>query len=102
MSTIRIANNSVSVMISGYAIAEIEGELTVVYLDIAPQHPKVVGAIWASLVNGAKEWLRLSDEQAGQSLTVRGLNRRSRRLTADAPRVAGRARPRHVRLIAPL
>ena len=102
MSAIRIANNSVSAVLSGYAIAEIESEPTVVYLDIAPQHPKVVGAIWASLVNGAKEWLRLSDEQTGQSLTVRGLNRRYHRLTVDAPRVAGRARPRHVRLIAPL
>jgi hypothetical protein len=102
MSTIRIANTSVSVVISGYAIAEIEGEPTVVYLDIAPQHPKSVGAVWASLVNGAKESLRLSDGQTDQSLTVQGLARRYHRLTVDAPRVAGRARPKHVRLIAPL
>ncbi len=102
MSTIRIANNSVSVIVSGYAIAEIENEPTIVYLDIAPQHPKAVGAIWASLVNGSKEWLRLYDDQLEQSLTVRGLNRRYHRLTIDTPRIAGRARPKHVRLVAPL
>jgi hypothetical protein len=53
MKSIRIANNSVSAVVYGYAIAEIENEATVVYLDLAPQHPKVIGAIWASLVNGA-------------------------------------------------
>lgn len=102
MSAIRIANNSVSVVVSGYAAADIAGEPTVVYLDIAPQHPKSVGAIWASLVSGAKEWLSLSDEEADVSLKVRGINRRYHRLTADAPRVASRARPKHVRLVAPM
>jgi len=99
--SIRIANSSVSVVVSGYGIADFDGEATVIYLDIAPQHPKVIGAIWASLVNGTKEWLRLSDEQTGQTLHIRGLNRRYVRLTMDAPRLAGRARPKHLRLIAP-
>jgi hypothetical protein len=102
MSAIRIANNSVSVIVSGYAIADIGGEPTVMYLDIAPQHPKSVGAIWASLVSGAKEWLSLSDEEANVSLKVRGINRRYHRITADAPRIASRARPKHVRLVAPM
>lgn len=102
MQSIRIANNSVSAVVSGYGIAEIEKEAIVIYLDLAPQHPKVVGAIWASLVDGSKEHLRLHDEQTDQSLIVRGLNRRYARLTMDAPHLAGRARPKHIRLVAPL
>ena len=102
MKSIRISNNSVSAVVYGYGVAEIEGEATVVYLDLAPQHPKVIGAIWASLVNGAREWLRLNDENTDKSRLVRGLNRRYHRLTMDAPRIAGRARPKHIRLVAPL
>ena len=33
---------------------------------------------------------------------MRGLNRRYHRLAMDAPRIAGRARPKHLRLVAPL
>ena len=102
MKSIRIANNSVSAVVYGYGIAEIENEATVVYLDLAPQHPKVIGAIWASLVNGAREWVRLTDENTDETRLVRGLNRRYHRLTMDAPRIAGRARPKHIRLVAPL
>ena len=102
MKTIRIANNSVSAVVYGYALADLDGERTVVYLDLAPQHPKVLGAIWASLVNGAREWLRLADENTGETHLVRGLNRRYHRLAMDAPRIAGRARPKHLRLVAPL
>jgi len=102
MGVIRIANNSVSVVVYSYGVAEIEGESIVVYLELAPQHPKAVGAIWASLVNGTKEKLVISDPEAGESLIVRGLNRRYHRLTMDAPRIAGRARPKHLRLVAPL
>ncbi len=102
MKTIRIANNSVSAVVYAYGLADLDGERTVIYLDLAPQHPKVLGAIWASLVNGAREWLRLADENTGETYLVRGLNRRYHRLTADAPRIAGRARPKHLRLVAPL
>lgn len=102
MKTIRIANNSVSAVVYGYALADLDGERTVIYLDLAPQHPKVLGAIWASLVNGNREWLRLADENTGETHLVRGLNRRYHRLAMDAPRIAGRARPKHLRLVAPL
>ena len=102
MSVVRIANNSVSVVVYSYGVAEIEGEAIVVYLELAPQHPKAVGAIWASLVNGTKEKLVISDDEKGESLIVRGLNRRYHRLTMDAPRIASRARPKHIRLVAPL
>ena len=101
MKSIRIANNSVSAVVYGYSLAEIENEVTVIYLDLAPQHPKVIGAIWASLVNGAREWLRLTDENTDETRLVRGLNRRYHRLTMDAPRIAGRARPKFMRLLAP-
>jgi hypothetical protein len=102
MQSIRITNNSVSAVVYGYGLAELDGELTVVYLDLAPQHPKTLGAIWASLVNGAREWLRLVDENTGATHLVRGLHRRYHRLAADAPRIASRARPKHLRLVAPL
>jgi len=102
MKSIRIANNSVSAVVYGYALADLDGERTVIYLDLAPQHPKLLGAIWASLVNGAREWLRLADENTGETYLVRGLNRRYHRLVADAPRIAARARPKHLRLVAPL
>jgi hypothetical protein len=102
MNSIRIANNSVSAVVYGYGLADFDGERTVIFLDLAPQHPKVLGAIWASLVNGAREWLRLTDENTGETHLVRGLNRRYHRLAMDAPRIAGRARPKHLRLVAPL
>lgn len=102
MGVIRIANSSVSVVVSGYGVAEIRGEPVVVYLDIAPQHPKAMGAIWANLVSGTKEKLVISDDQVGESFFVRGLARRYHRLAMDAPRIAGRARPKHIRLVAPM
>jgi len=99
---IRIANQSVSAVAHSYALALLDGQSPVViWLDLAPQHPKVSGAIWASLVNGTREWLRLSDDQTGQTHAVRGLGRRYHRLTIDAPHLAGRARPKHLRLVAP-
>lgn len=96
----RLSNNSVSAVIRSFAVAPVDGETIVIWLEIAPQHPKVVGAIWASLVNGAKETLSLTDEH-DHTLRVRGLVRRYHRLTADAPRMAGRARPKFLRLVAP-
>lgn len=119
--SLRISNDGLSVVICGYAIArwadekalqeaqkkeqpvpDDERENVIVWLDLAPNHPKVLNAIWATLVNGTGAVMRLSDS-TGQLRTLqgRGLNRRYRRLTADAPRLAGRARPKHLRLIAP-
>lgn len=98
----RIGNNSVSVVIRsfGLAAARDDGQNVIVWLEIAPQHPKAVGAIWASLVNGTKETLsiRTNDDKG---IYARGLNRRYHRLTMDAPRMAGRARPVFLRLVAP-
>lgn len=99
---IRIMNNSVSVVVRSFALAPQDGEPPIiVWLELAPQHPKVVGAIWASLVNGAKEVLRIRDDEAEQTYSARGLNHRYIRKTVDTPRVAGRARPKFMRLVAP-
>ena len=99
--SIRITNNSVSAVVRSYAIAPlVEGD-TIVWLELAPQHPKVIGAIWASLVNGSREILRLRDDESGQTYAARGLNHRYLRKTMDAPRIAGRARPKFMRLLAP-
>ena len=118
--SIRLANNSVSVVVRGYAIAlwpiedkrpgkntqdtakEVYREPVLVWVDIAPQHPKALNAIWASLVNGTGEYLDIYDRTTNEQQRARGLNRRYHRLQADAPRLAGRARPKHLRLIAPV
>ncbi len=117
--SIRISNNSISVVVCGYAIAqwpaedkqpgqgatdkaqEIDRESVLVWVDIAPQHPKALNAIWASLVNGTGEFLDITDHDSHQQQRARGLNRRYHRLQADAPLLAGRARPKLLRLVAP-
>ena len=99
--SIRITNNSVSAVVRSFALASLDGGDTIVWLELAPQHPKVIGAIWASLVNGTREVLKLRDDEAGQAYTARGLNSRYVRKTMDAPRIAGRARPKFLRLVAP-
>ena len=97
----RIGNNSTSVVVRSFALAQNDkGENVIVWLEIAPQHPKQVGAIWASLVNGTKELLSLRTDD-DKSLYVHGLHRRYHKLTMDAPRIAARARPRFLRLVAP-
>ena len=97
----RIGNHSTSVVVRSFALAQNDkGENIIVWLEIAPQHPKQVGAIWASLVNGARESLSLHTDD-DQNLYVRGLNRRYHKLTIDAPRLAARARPKFLRLVAP-
>ena len=97
----RIGNNSTSVVVRSFALAQNDkGENVLVWLEIAPQHPKQVGAIWASLVNGTKELLSLRTDD-DKSLYVHGLHRRYHKLTMDAPRIAARARPRFLRLVAP-
>jgi len=99
--SIRITNNSVSAVVRSFAIAPLEEGDTIVWLELAPQHPKVIGAIWASLVNGTREFLRLRDDDSVASHTARGLNHRYIRKTMDAPRIASRARPKFMRLVAP-
>jgi hypothetical protein len=103
MSTIRIYNNSVSAVVRSYAVAPTDASHVVVWLELAPQHPKVIGAIWASLVKSTNEPLGLRDSTSedAHALQVEGLHARYLRLTADAPRLAGRARPKFLRLIAP-
>ena len=96
----RCGNSSVSVVIRSFGLAEREGRKVVVWLEIAPQHPKQVQAIWASLVNGSREGLVLRDAEE-QSIWVEGLCRRYHQMSVDAPRIAARARPRFVRLVAP-
>lgn len=100
---IRIYNNSVSAVVRSYAVAPTDTGNVVVWLELAPQHPKVLGAIWASLVNGTSEKLGLHDasKEEDQTFQIEGLHARYLRLTADAPRLAGRARPKFLRLVAP-
>lgn len=103
---IRIENESASAFVRGYAHTE---DGLIVWLELAPQHPKVTGAIWATLVNGHRTYLQLKDEEKGMGKAVFGLARAYTRLEVDAPTLAvaadaGRAsaaRPKLLRLIAP-
>lgn len=89
----RIANGSVSVLARSLMLFENK----VVWAEIGPDHPKAIGAIWASLVSGHALSIR-----GPRCATVYGLGRKYVRFHADAPRlVVGRARPQFVRLIAP-
>ena len=99
--TIRIRNDSTSAVVRGYAV---DSHNTIIWLELAPQHPKTIGAIWADLVVQQRPWLQLGDfDVAGSGLAVRGLGSRYERLTADAPDIAlgHNARPRLLRLVAP-
>ena len=99
--TIRIRNDSTSAVVRGYAV---DSHKTIVWLELAPQHPKTIGAIWADLVVQQRPWLQLGDLDVARSgLAVRGLGSRYERLTADAPELSlgHNARPRLLRLIAP-
>ena len=57
-ATLRRFNNSVSAVARRYAAAPSDGGSLIVWLELAPQDPKVIGAIWTSLVNGnaALDW----------------------------------------------
>lgn len=99
--TIRIFNDSVSLVLRSYACAELDGQKMVVWLEIAPQHPKAVGAIWAGLVNNTNASVRIRDDQRGETLAAYGLRHRYHRLAMDAPSLAGRVRPKFLRLVAP-
>jgi hypothetical protein len=99
--TIRIQNDSTSAVVRGFAV---DSHHTVIWLEIAPQHPKTIGAIWADLVQAHRPWLQLGDSDvAGSGLAVRGLGSRYERLTADASELAlgHNAKPRLLRLVAP-
>jgi hypothetical protein len=104
--TITISNDSASVFARGYAHTE---NGLIAWLEIAPQHPKLTGAIWASLVSGHHPYLQLKDSDKGLGKVVYGLGRAYTRLEADVPTLAvtndgGKttaARAKLTRLVAP-
>lgn len=58
--SITIKNDSVSAIVSGYACTSAG---LVVWLGLAPQHVKVVGAIRAELASNTRRYLHLSDTE---------------------------------------
>jgi hypothetical protein len=98
--SIYLNNNSVSTLVQGYAHTR-EGLL--VWLEIAPQHPKLVGAIRAELTSNTRRYLQLRDEERNHSRLVYGLGRGYLNLTAEAPELAvgHGARAKLLRMIAP-
>ncbi len=98
--SITITNASVSAVVRGYGHTR---EGLVIWLELAPQHPKVSGAIRAELTSNTRRYLRLRDEDSGHYKMVYGLGRGYLNLTADAPELAvgHRARAQLLRMIAP-
>ena len=98
--SILIGNASVSAVVRSYAHTR---EGLVVWLELAPQHPKVVGAIRAELTSNTRRYLQLRDDDKGRNKMVYGLGRGYINLTADAPELAvgHRARAQLLRMIAP-
>jgi len=56
--TIRIRNDSTSAVVRAYAL---DSRNTIIWLELAPQHPKTIGAIWADLVVEQRPWFQLGD-----------------------------------------
>jgi len=75
--TITISNDSASVFARGYVHTE-NGLL--VWLEIAPQHPKLTGTILATLVNGHRAYLQLKDSDKELGKVVYGLGHTHTRL----------------------
>jgi hypothetical protein len=98
--TIHISNQSVSAVVQGYAHTR---DGLIVWLEIAPQHPKVVGAVRAELTSNTRRYLQMRDDEVGRSKMVYGLGRGYLNLTADAPQLAvgQRSRAQLLRMICP-
>ena len=98
--SILIGNASVSAVVRGYAHTR---QGLIVWLELAPQHPKVVGAIRAELTSNTHRYLQLRDDDNGHRKMVYGLGRGYINLTADAPELAvgHRAKAQLLRMIAP-
>jgi hypothetical protein len=98
--SIYISNNSVSAIVQGYIYTQ---EGLIVWLEIAPQHPKVVGAIRAELTSNTRRYLHLRDDELSRGKMVYGLGRGYINLIADAPQLAigHRAKAQLLRMISP-
>jgi hypothetical protein len=95
---ITISNYNTTVVVAGYAY---DGDSRLVWLDLAPDHPKKIGAIWAELVSGTPRKMNLQPGYTG----VCGMGSAYIRLTADAPDLvvpnAANVKPRFLRLVHP-
>ncbi len=98
--SILIGNASVSAVVRGYTHTRAG---LIVWLELAPQHPKVIGAIRAELTSNTQRYLQLRDDETGHFKMVYGLGRGYLNLTADAPELAvgQRAKAQLLRMIAP-
>jgi len=82
----RIRNNSTSAVVRGYAL---DSQNTVIWLELAPQHSKTIGAIGADLVQSQRPWLQRGDfVVAGRGRAVRGLGSRYERFTTQTLRLS--------------
>ncbi len=96
-----IRNASASVVISGFALDHAN---RIILLDIAPMHPKKIGAIWAEMVSGSPRSMQLVDAD-GDLHNVLGKGSAYTRIPLDVPEIylpdASRAKARFLRLLYP-
>lgn len=105
MEVMTISNaryGGVTMPISGYAVNR---QNRIILLDLAPNHPKSMGAIWAEMVTGTPRPMALKDPTMGRDYQVYGLGSAYTRLLVDVPQIslpaAGNARARFLRAIHP-
>ena len=96
-----VRNGSASVVITGYAYDHAN---RIILLDMAPMHPKKLGAIWAEMVSGTPRSMQLTNEE-GDTHNVVGKGSAYAKVAMDVPEIylpdASRAKARFLRLIYP-
>jgi hypothetical protein len=84
-------NASASVTVRNYAHT-IDGNVSAanvfVWLELAPQHPKLTGAIWADLICGTRRYLQLQDDERGMGKAAFGFGHAYLLQAQGAPHLA--------------
>lgn len=96
-----LRNESVSAELLSFALTQgSEGGIELVWAEFVPAHPKVITAVWASLVTHSSRPLTLVDAETTRKWSVQPLKRAYRRYEAECPDLSGRAK--FIRLVHPL
>jgi hypothetical protein len=95
-----LRNESVSAELLSYALAQgNEGGVELVWAEFVPTHPKIISAVWASLVTNSSRSLTLVDADTTRKWSVQPLKRAYRRYEAECPDLSGRSK--FIRLVHP-
>jgi len=98
-----LQNESVTAELISYALMNTNGGNELVWAEFAPSYPKVIAAVWASLVTNTAKSLMLADSEAAHTWYIQPLKRAYRRYEVDCPDLSAgtTGRPKFVRLVHP-